>query len=366
LDRETEYRRGQRHGRSAVYWENGQIKTEVYFRDDVRHGPYRYWHYDGAFGGESVFEDGTGVLRQQYADGTPMVERPFVDGKEHGVYREWYPSGVQSMEGQYEHGRPVGSYRNWHPNGQLFRKVVRDGFRMVAESTWYADGSKQFAQDVESPPDTLYDWYQNGQKKRVQVRADRGFRTIDAEWFEDGSLEYVATYAGSTTPLNKRAWYEDGSVRGIRQVAPDSSYVVAAHWYPNGAWKSYALDSLQGGRSVHRLWYPSGLLRSERHYARPGGTHELRTFSESDGSLHYHARWYDDSVGVGTFYLPGDSGILTGPVHRVDIWEGQWVHLDSAGSIVDEALYEDGRLIRSTDSTLFRQYLNDRVRVEPQ
>ncbi|MCB2229490.1 hypothetical protein KQH82_02155 [bacterium] len=365
LKSEVTYHHDQPEGRMAKYWPNGQIKIEQYVQGRVRDGTYRYWHYDGSFGGESIFKDGTGVLRQHYADGTPMIERPFVDGKEHGRFREWYPNGVQSMEGEHVHGRPVGVYQNWFANGQLYRKDVRSG-RFVADSLWYDDGTLQMAHDFSHSPDTLHRWYENGQKQLLEVRDSAGFRTARFEWYENGDPKLEATYDGGMSPATMREWFKDGTLKEIRSIDADSLERYHATYYPDGRIRREETYSLTNRTHIIRGWFANGNPDfSYTHNLRIGANRGV-TFYEEDGSIRCEGEWPTDDTGKAVYHLPNRVGKLVGPITNWEYWEGHWVCLDSTEEIIGEAWYRDGELIRCTDSSLFTPYLKPPIRVIPQ
>ncbi|MDX9857458.1 MAG: hypothetical protein RBT76_06690 [candidate division Zixibacteria bacterium] len=366
LESEVTYHHDQPDGRMATYWPNGQIKIEQYVRGQVRDGTYRYWHYDGSFGGESIFDDGTGVLKQHYADGTPMIERPFVDGNEHGRFREWYPNGVQSMEGEHEHGTSVGVYRNWFPNGQTYNLEVYEGGKTVAETLWYDDGQLQFAFSSVRFPNTTCEWFENGQMRLLEVRDSSGHRTSRSEWYRNGDPKLEATYDGGMSPATMREWYEDGTLKEIRSIDVDSLARYHATYHPDGRIQREEIDSLQSRVIVVRGWFSNGNPDfSFTHNLRIGENRGI-TYYERDGSIRCEGEWPTDDTGGAVYYLPDNAGRLVGPISNWEWWEGHWVRLDSTEHVIGQAWYRDGELTRATDSSLFTPYLKPPVRVIPQ
>lgn len=137
------YDSGPPHGTVAEFWDYGQIKFLTAYHNGVLHGTHKYWHYDGSFGGESHFDHGNGVMKQHYADGTPMLEHPYSNGRKHGVMREWYPNAQPSIIEHVDQGVKDGEYINWYPEGTVFRHALFENGRTVFDSVFRKDGSLQ-------------------------------------------------------------------------------------------------------------------------------------------------------------------------------------------------------------------------------
>ena len=67
------------------------------------------------------YKDGKwiGVHRVWYENGQLKEEIYYKDGKEDGLHRVWYENGQLSYEGNKKDGEPYGLSRYWHENGQL-------------------------------------------------------------------------------------------------------------------------------------------------------------------------------------------------------------------------------------------------------
>lgn len=89
-----------RHGASAEWYESGQSKMEIHWKDGVQHGPRLTWFESGQIWGQGAY----------------------LNGLEDGTWTAWFPSGFKSMEWTMRNGAFHGIYTEWHPNGEKRRQ----------------------------------------------------------------------------------------------------------------------------------------------------------------------------------------------------------------------------------------------------
>ena len=68
------------------YWDDGKLKSEIYYKDGKREGLATWWHKNGQKG----------------------KERHYKDGKIEGLTTSWYPSGEKKSEIHYKDGKREG------------------------------------------------------------------------------------------------------------------------------------------------------------------------------------------------------------------------------------------------------------------
>lgn len=122
------------HGKSTIYWPNGQKKTELHYINGLRHGPKTSWYQSG----------------QMWSSGS------FADGKEDGVWTVWFPNGRKAQEYHFDHGAWHGMFTEWHLNGQKKTEVeFVNGMRQGTMTTWDDQGQivrqTEYIDGVEQP-----------------------------------------------------------------------------------------------------------------------------------------------------------------------------------------------------------------------
>ena len=102
-------------GQSEVkveYWDNGNVLSQVHYKDGVREGSCRYYHKNGVMMSEGFYFKGkmSGDWGNYYNNG--QIES-------HGTYK-YTESGVYSQKD--------GVWKHYYDNGQLQREsIIKDG-----------------------------------------------------------------------------------------------------------------------------------------------------------------------------------------------------------------------------------------------
>ena len=136
---------GKRNGPMRVYYESGQLRTEINFNDDLpdgiakdffengkiqtinhfkkgkENGKFISYHTNGNIHTKYNFVDGFQHGKQEnwFLSGTIDVEKNMKDGKRHGWSRNYFNNGKIEFEGKYAEGEPIGSHKTWGEEGTL-------------------------------------------------------------------------------------------------------------------------------------------------------------------------------------------------------------------------------------------------------
>jgi len=88
-------------GKVETFYENGQKMLEKHYVDGKQHGKQDEW----------------------YEDGQKWSEKNYLNGKEHGSYERWYENGQKMLEEHYVDGKPHGKRIVWAENGKILAEV---------------------------------------------------------------------------------------------------------------------------------------------------------------------------------------------------------------------------------------------------
>ncbi len=95
LIEETEYKYGNKDGRQIYRFDNGDIKSIQYFKNDEKHGSFEEWW---------------GKDRRKTC-------AYYLNDKLSGPYKSWHDNGRKSIEAMYDNGELEGPYNSWHEKG---------------------------------------------------------------------------------------------------------------------------------------------------------------------------------------------------------------------------------------------------------
>ena len=141
------------HGRREMWYQNGNLKSDIWYKYGTIHGEYRTYREDG----------------------TIKFEQYHHHGKAHGQQKVWYKSGKLSMITNYSYGLRDGPQVRWHKNGQIC------SFRMFKHDQYHGK---------------CMIWCENGRPKKAMKYKHGKFHGRYKKWNDDGSVKYVRKYVG--------------------------------------------------------------------------------------------------------------------------------------------------------------------------
>ncbi|MCH9633183.1 MAG: hypothetical protein S4CHLAM6_15360 [Chlamydiae bacterium] len=181
---ELYYKAGTLHGPSSFYSDKGKLISHSWYIDGKRHGKFKQFYLDGnpysiqrydmgmrEGKQEYFYEDGnlktlmtfkadlqTGTTKLYYPNRQLKREIEFENGKKMGRDRFWNKSGLLIEEAHYQEHLRYKTYRKWHSNGQLALEYFYHNSDLYDETTWTQDGKKQ-SQAIYNPKDQSYTCY---------------------------------------------------------------------------------------------------------------------------------------------------------------------------------------------------------------
>jgi hypothetical protein len=103
-----------------IYFGNGKIKQEAFYREGKLEGPLRNYYEDGRLHQEKKYINGrlNGLFRSFDEDGALFFEIEYKDDKQHGKDRIFAKGGILQFEDTYVEGRKI-NRKTYDANGQL-------------------------------------------------------------------------------------------------------------------------------------------------------------------------------------------------------------------------------------------------------
>ena len=115
-------------GKAVAKWPDGQMKTQISYKDGKRHGLKAHW----------------------YESGQKLSEINYKYGKHHGPLTVWYENGQWMRSGNHVDGKMVGVWTHWYENGQQRDELFYLGGYMGSAMVWKPDGEKCSMTDVKA------------------------------------------------------------------------------------------------------------------------------------------------------------------------------------------------------------------------
>lgn len=268
----------QKQGLWVTLYPNKRIKVEGTYRNDLKHG---YWKYYTSAGDLLRVEKWVNGELQEGAEEVSKVDiRRRIDPQ----------TGKLAYKGAYQNGKKVGVHRWYNKEGEVDSSVTYKNGRVLYQGIVDAQGLKQGPWKYFYPDGTL----------KAEGRYQNDLKIGPWKYyFSDGSLEQEGSYILGQ-PEGLWTWYfPDGSIRREEQYLSgladgtsieynDTGAVIAQGQYveglKDGPWTLVINDHreegayLEGRRNgIWRSYYLStGKLRFKGRYenGEPSGTHE--------------------------------------------------------------------------------------------
>ena len=110
-----------------LYWENGNLKYEWYYKGGKQDGISKSWWPSGQIKNIQNYKNGSlhGLLQGWYENGSPRV------------LHDEQTSGIRS----FDKGRKDGEWIDYYKSGQVWMKKTFNKGKLLSEKYWNRDGS---------------------------------------------------------------------------------------------------------------------------------------------------------------------------------------------------------------------------------
>jgi antitoxin component YwqK of YwqJK toxin-antitoxin module len=322
---------GMKQGRWKFYYEDGSLKQEGEYKNDLKHGYFKDYTREGNLITTSKYIDG--VLQEDVAELAKL-----------DIKREYYPDGQVKIVASYKDDVPQGVRREYSPEGDIVAGYIFKNGKIVGEGIIDEEGIK------DGP---WQEFYTNGQLKSIGVY-DKGKRIGEWKFYhKNGQLEQIGTYNEFGKADGTWTWYypsgdllrEEGYFNGMLdgysieydefgEIIAEGEYIED---YREGLWKFNYGDNLSEGEYLNGMRH--GKWKS--YYA--------------DGTLSFEGNFIEDNPnGKHTWFWP--SGVKkTEGNYIMGLKDGEWVKYNYDGTPFLSIFYENGKE---------KRYDGIRVRIE--
>ncbi len=155
LKSEITYKNGKENGPYTWYWDNGNISDQGSYKDGKLDGPIKVYYYTGELQIEGVLKDRqkVGIVRGYYKNGQLKSEGTYRNDERNGPLKSYFKNGKLRSDELFKNDVQVGPFQYYHENGQLRLKGTRkndgvkdgvvkeydDSGKLIGEYTWKDD-----------------------------------------------------------------------------------------------------------------------------------------------------------------------------------------------------------------------------------
>ena len=310
---------GDKQGPWKEFYDNGNIKKEMTFRNGLLHGYYKEYNERGILTSTMLYDNGKIVegnvedspevdIRNDFdSDGNLVFSGPFRMGVPVGIHREYNTDGsvkssviyndrgIKVSEGIVtEDGRRHGPWKNFYENGKVKEEGEYDYNRRTGEWTFYNREGRiiQTGTYRNGRPEGLWKWYY----PEGSILREEGY----FQGKRDGQfIEY-----SKNGDIISQGEYLDGERNGQWKVkigdhTEEGNYIIGLR---DGMWRYYDDEGnvLYRGRYIqdnadayHFYYYDNGRIKEEQYYDMGLRHRTWKKYSE-EGLLEMTITYRDD------------------------------------------------------------------------
>jgi antitoxin component YwqK of YwqJK toxin-antitoxin module len=144
---ESHFVGGKREGVERLWWDAAHLRAYTNWKDDLPHGEWTQWHFDGSPSEHGRYRDGRREGEWTYR--TPVGEllrvENYLEGRLHGRLAEYDEQGALVREGQYQNGVAEGLQVEFHPGGTARKSAIHyaGGRPNGSALAWRPDGTRE-------------------------------------------------------------------------------------------------------------------------------------------------------------------------------------------------------------------------------
>ena len=169
------YSKDGHYAECKMYYVKGQLRATGYYHDRKKDSTWLYYSLETQnVVAEENYKDGVknGVWRIFYNNGQLSSEVFWVNGKKHGTWKEFFPDGTKRLETKYVNDRLDGDYKLYNLNGQVIKqgKYVngkRDGIWVIFDDR----GQKKKVEYINDGWVEKEEFYKNGVLEKTEIHS---------------------------------------------------------------------------------------------------------------------------------------------------------------------------------------------------
>ncbi|MGL4368875.1 MAG: toxin-antitoxin system YwqK family antitoxin [Spirochaetota bacterium] len=259
---------GKKNGRSQEYYEAGNPKEILMFKDDQKNGALNEWWPTGKTKTLGFFseEKKVGNWKMYYSNGQPAIEGSFSDNKPEGQWKFYSREGQLMKEGKYSKGKEDGNWTYYEYDSG--RRMI--AMELAVEAGMISDGVSRLYQDGKItgqgklkriPAKAIFQFYKDGKPGEITEAQNQPD--------DDAASKTTSKWTGKWKPVDRNGeWTE--FVPGSRTKKFEANYMIG---------------KLTG---KYKEFYPNGKVKAEGEYMA-GKKNGIWTFYSENGSV-------DDSI----------------------------------------------------------------------
>lgn len=381
------YVMGKREGNSMYYFNTGELKLIVFYKDGKKQGLSREFSRDSTLVTVVQYKD-------NYVTERERVNRTDELGNKQGTFRDYYENGRIKKEAHYLDNQLHGYYREFDGRGQLVLALRYERGKIVEEidedirelldmkNTYDEEGRLIFTggykegvpvgihrfYDTTGMVENAYLYNELGQKISEGIIDEQGIRRGDwKDFYPSGEIRAEGAYQDNQRSGTWTYYFRKGGVEQKGRFERDLYMGLWNWYYPNGnKWREESyFNGKEDGMFVE--YDPAGNILTKGDYIggeKEGewiyqvGDHEERgnfviglregiwRYYYPDGTLKYEGYYFQGNPDKRHKYYYPDGSLKEEQYYAMGIREKNWKKYDTEGNLVMTITYRNNEELR--------------------
>lgn len=137
---------GKKQGIWRRYYENDQLFSETYFKNNIPSSETRTWYRTGELQAVLTYDESgkSAMMESFWPDGSPKASGKYVNKKKHGRWIYYHQNDTISSVENYDNGVEEGEWTNYYPSGKVSERFsYSNGLKNGKYTSYFSNGSKK-------------------------------------------------------------------------------------------------------------------------------------------------------------------------------------------------------------------------------
>ena len=239
-------------GLTISYYENGNIKEEVHYKNDKMNGEAKSYDENGKLNGRTIFKDDI-KLEEEVHKENEILKNTFKNG-------EVVKQDICSPNGTLKERRVLNGnemeYSTFYQNGNVKQKILTKNKVIIKEQLYARNGNimlNSFFSADGKPIKEVFEYYPDGKLFRKISTMDEMANGDTLEYYPNGNIK-------------KKAFFKNDKQEGEYTVYYESGVIMQKVLYKNGVRNGEAIAYYENGVIEQKAYFVNGKKEKEHLY----------------------------------------------------------------------------------------------------
>ena len=273
-------------GKRLYHHFNKKPKTEISYKNGIKHGNYSRFSYYGIKTVEGTYLGGNqeGQWKWYHDDGSLESEVDFHIDQYNGKTNSYYENGAIEDEYVYKYNNPEGTWHSYFEDGTLMISSEWQNGEYHGEIKFYSPkGKLQIVEFYEYGKIIGYTYHDKNGKEIPMIPLENETGKV-VSYYDNGQIAREYEYKNENLIGKYTSYHYDGTFQNVRNFVADEREGLSTYYYPNGSIKRET-EYLNGSKhGIEKCYYENKQIKEEIQYLN-GSKHGAAVYYNEVGNM---------------------------------------------------------------------------------